>query len=347
MTSTNWVKARRGIVDHLKEMRMCVSDFAVFQLLLLQANKENGVAWASSAVVASYFPDMSPRTAKDALRRLKEKGYIREFREQGSRGSYPILIDKYEISVGDLKGCLTNAEQTVDWEHPAVSERPEDSREEGREDRPEGRREDRPPYSSPQVPESSTPANSNPADQSGMPTRRDIKTGKPIEPHTPLPEMVKQIIDAYPMTPLNEAVRRKWDNAILMEIENMIPPNGLWADRDIAADWLLHQVKQYALYRTPKQGWSLDKFMRDGHYDRPWDPPDEKKLLKKSAQARGTCEFCNIIDTDGLANGKWCCGSDSCMKAAGIQEAALDALCSQDLEDEGDVFKVEDVKDDL
>jgi hypothetical protein len=150
----SFVKSRRGILEHLEQGRLTFSEFGVFQLLLLQANKANGVVWSDSRKVAGYFNGtLNERTAKDALASLKAKGYIKEFRQQGSRGSYPILVNKYEITVGDLKGCLTNAEQTVDWQQPVVSGRPDD--------RPEERREERPPYSRPQENKTSRPQDEN------------------------------------------------------------------------------------------------------------------------------------------------------------------------------------------
>jgi len=120
----NFVKIRRGVLQHLHENRLTFSEFGVFQLLLLLADAATGVVWTDSQKIACYFNDsVSQRAVKDALHGLKEKGYIKSFQQQGSRGSYPILINKYEITVGDLKGCLTNSEQTVDWRKPVVSDR--------------------------------------------------------------------------------------------------------------------------------------------------------------------------------------------------------------------------------
>jgi hypothetical protein len=305
----SFVKSRRGILEHLQQNKLTFSEFGVFELLLLLADKANGVVWTDSQKVASHFNGtLKERTAKDALATLKAKGYIKSFQQQGSRGSYPILINKYEITVGDLKGRLTNADQTVEWRQPAVSGGPDDVLD----NRPEERPEERPPYSRPQDLKTSKPiSQSNSAEQSGEEVRIDVKTGKPIPPPPPRPEVVKQIIKAYPMTPLNPAVERKWKLAIEVEIENMIT-NEHWADRDIAADWLLHQVKRYAEFRTAKQGWSLDKFMKDGHYDREWNPPvrehgvpdhpvsvDEKDYV--SPDAGDTFKVEDVDDADGLS----------------------------------------------
>jgi DNA-binding transcriptional ArsR family regulator len=152
MASTSFVKSRRGILQHLEEGRLSLTDYAVFSLLVILADKATGVCWVSSAVIAGKFADgsLAQSTAKDALRRLKDKGYIKEFRQQGSRGSYPVLVNKYEITVGNLTGCLTNAEQTVDWRQPAVSGRPENGPESGRENGRDTGRDSGPPYTRPQ-----------------------------------------------------------------------------------------------------------------------------------------------------------------------------------------------------
>lgn len=148
-----FVKSRRGILQHLQERRLTTHQFAVFQLLLLLADKTTGVWWGDSVGVSSYL-DMGQRAAKNALHELEEEGYIKRFRQQGSRSSHPILVDKYEITVGDLKGRRVHAGHTVDWRQPATEVRPESGPDSGRESGPEvGRdsgRESGPPYTRPQ-----------------------------------------------------------------------------------------------------------------------------------------------------------------------------------------------------
>jgi hypothetical protein len=130
---STWVKSRRGILEHLQQQRLCITDFAVLQLLLLLADKKNGVAWTKANALADFFQDRNWRTVKDSLHRLKEKRYIKSFQQLGSRGNYPILVNKYEITVGDLKNRRVVAEHTVDWRQPET------------EPCPDNRPEDRPP----------------------------------------------------------------------------------------------------------------------------------------------------------------------------------------------------------
>ncbi len=122
----SFVKSRRGILEHLVQSKLTFHEFGVFQLLLLLADKATGVVWTDSRKIAGNFTTtLKEHTAKYALRGLKAKGYIKSFQQQGSRDSYPILINKYEITVGDLKGCMVNAKESVDWRKPLTLARPE------------------------------------------------------------------------------------------------------------------------------------------------------------------------------------------------------------------------------
>jgi len=135
---SSFVKNRRGLLQHLKEHKINTNQFAVFELLVLLADASSGVVWIDAPLIISqYFHDMPLKTAQASLAALKEKGYIKSFQQQGSRGTYPILVNKYEITVGGLKGGLTDAEQTVDYRHPMISVRTEDGSEQGSENRSE------------------------------------------------------------------------------------------------------------------------------------------------------------------------------------------------------------------
>jgi hypothetical protein len=148
----SFVKSRRGILQHIEEGKLGTTDFAIFELLLLLADKANGSCWVSSKVIAAKFGrgDCSERQAKAALHRLKEEGYIHSFREQGSKGSYPILIDKYEITFGDLRGRRVIAEQSVNWRQPVTEPCPDRAPDGVPDTDRDGVRDDVPPYSRPQ-----------------------------------------------------------------------------------------------------------------------------------------------------------------------------------------------------
>ncbi|MGO8794780.1 MAG: hypothetical protein ACLQLC_08165 [Candidatus Sulfotelmatobacter sp.] len=118
----NFVKNRRGILQHLKEGRISKDEFAAYEFMLLSADAATGVWWGDSVELAAAFGqrDLRQEKAKDVLHGLEEKGYIKRFRQQGSRAKYPILINKYEITVGPLSDRLVDAGSTVDWRQPAV-----------------------------------------------------------------------------------------------------------------------------------------------------------------------------------------------------------------------------------
>jgi len=118
----NFVKNRRGILQHLKEGRISKDAFAAYEFMLLSADAATGVWWGDSVELAAAFGqrDLRQEKAKDVLHGLEEKGYIKRFRQQGSRAKYPILINKYEITVGPLSDRLVDAGSTVDWRQPAV-----------------------------------------------------------------------------------------------------------------------------------------------------------------------------------------------------------------------------------
>jgi len=125
----NFVKNRRGILQHLKEGRISKDEFAAYEFMLLSADAATGVWWGDSVELAAAFGqrDLRQEKAKDVLHGLEEKGYIKRFRQQGSRAKYPILINKYEITVGPLSDRLVDAEQTVDWRQPAVFSRTDET----------------------------------------------------------------------------------------------------------------------------------------------------------------------------------------------------------------------------
>jgi hypothetical protein len=118
----NFVKNRRGILQHLKEGRISKDEFAAYEFMLLSADAATGVWWGDSVELTAAFGqrDLRQEKAKDVLHGLEEKGYIKRFRQQGSRAKYPILINKYEITVGPLSDRLVDAGSTVDWRQPAV-----------------------------------------------------------------------------------------------------------------------------------------------------------------------------------------------------------------------------------
>jgi hypothetical protein len=118
----NFVQIRRGILQHVETRRLSAREFAAYTLIVLLADSSTGVWWGNSVALAAKFGsgDVSELAAQKTLRSLGEKGYIKSLRQPGSRASYPIIVNRYKITVGKLAGGLVNAENTTDWRKPAV-----------------------------------------------------------------------------------------------------------------------------------------------------------------------------------------------------------------------------------
>lgn len=110
-------------MEHIENRSLSFTEYAVLLTLTLLADKENGVWHGCAIALSAKFGDgsLSKRAAQDALHSLEAGGYIRRFRSHGQRGNFPILVNRYEITVGGLKGALINADATTDWKNPACS----------------------------------------------------------------------------------------------------------------------------------------------------------------------------------------------------------------------------------
>jgi hypothetical protein len=121
----NFVQIRRGIVEHAEKGSFTEREFGCHLMMILLADKKNGVWIGSAKALAAKFGtgDLGLKEAKKVLSSLEEKGYIhRLLKPQGTRGNFPIYIDRYLITVGGLKGRLVNAAESVDPNLPVVYE---------------------------------------------------------------------------------------------------------------------------------------------------------------------------------------------------------------------------------
>ncbi len=117
--SGGWVQIRRGLVQHLHDGHMTASEFTAMVLMILLADSDTGI-WTGCAAGLSYISggQVSAKAAKDALRSLEAKGYIRRHRRQGQRGIHPILLDKYLVTTGNLRGKRLTLAATTDCNRP-------------------------------------------------------------------------------------------------------------------------------------------------------------------------------------------------------------------------------------
>lgn len=115
-----FVKLRRGINEHVVSGKMCLTDFTIYTLLLINANHETGVWDNASAGLISSLYRLPERTCRDVLERLERNGYIKRFMVRGKRAGYPILINNYECrrnrSDGAVMDVRLNAAQSTSYE---------------------------------------------------------------------------------------------------------------------------------------------------------------------------------------------------------------------------------------
>ncbi len=109
----NFTAIRNGILDHIRDGKICPFDFGVYVFIHLRADWSSGICHACASTIAYQFGD--PKLKKHiqrSLHRLRERKYINYLEGNGKRGSYPILIHKYGVAVGGLSGTRLNA-----WTH--------------------------------------------------------------------------------------------------------------------------------------------------------------------------------------------------------------------------------------
>jgi len=117
--NSGYAIVRSGIVEHLISGRLSLFDLGIYVVIHLQADFKTGI-WRGSAprILATSPAGTSLRAVQRGLERLNEIGFLRSFHQRGLRGNYPILIDKYDIRTGALKGMRLNAWKSESWEKP-------------------------------------------------------------------------------------------------------------------------------------------------------------------------------------------------------------------------------------
>lgn len=111
---------RNGIQEHLEHGRLGSFDLGIYVRIHLDADYRSGIWWGSAQKLIALAPfDGSLRHVQKSLRRLEAIGFIRRFLIRGKHGNYPVLINKYEIRDGALKGKRLNAWRATDWKHAA------------------------------------------------------------------------------------------------------------------------------------------------------------------------------------------------------------------------------------
>jgi hypothetical protein len=109
----NFTPIRNGLSDHIKAGWISPFDLGVYLFLHMHADWATGIYSGCALTIAYAFQDLSLKEhIQKSLRRLRDQKYINYRRGDGSRGGYPILLNKYEPRIGELSGSRLNA-----WKH--------------------------------------------------------------------------------------------------------------------------------------------------------------------------------------------------------------------------------------
>jgi len=184
-----FVPLRRGILEHCRQGKLPPMAFAIYTLLILEADKTSGVAWSSAKSVALTY-GYNERTARTSMEKLEDGGYIKRFTVPGRHGEYGIAVNKYLVTHGARSGMTLNAGKSIDLEHLAFDRREENSKEHVNENVKE-----RSPYQEREVKLSSPPA---PPGQNGHlqpQSQNGNESGK--HQHDPFEDVVRELLPFY------------------------------------------------------------------------------------------------------------------------------------------------------
>jgi hypothetical protein len=91
-------------MDHIADGRVTVAEFVAFISMLLLADARTGRWRGSARALTTLLNYGSKNTAADAFEGLETKGYILRDFTPGARGNFPIIIDKFQITIGSNAG---------------------------------------------------------------------------------------------------------------------------------------------------------------------------------------------------------------------------------------------------
>jgi hypothetical protein len=108
-----------GLQDHLQQGRMTPQMLSVFIVLLYQVEWSSG-RWNGNShrIHFGLGGRLSIAQIRRTLRQLQNFQYIRRFQKQGLIGNYFVLINKYRVRVGELRGMILNSTESTRWETP-------------------------------------------------------------------------------------------------------------------------------------------------------------------------------------------------------------------------------------
>jgi hypothetical protein len=109
---------RNGLWEHTAQALMSPLDFCAYTTIHRFAKFSTGICVTNANSLSCAWGDaIKPAAIRQCMNRLREAGYINYPYGTGTRGSYPVAIDKYEPA-GDLIGWRLNAQCTYDLNDP-------------------------------------------------------------------------------------------------------------------------------------------------------------------------------------------------------------------------------------
>jgi hypothetical protein len=132
-----FIPIRLGIAEHLLRGDISTHEFGIYVLIHLQADYSAGI-WRGCAgkLVHAAPRGADLRKTQRAIEHLTALGLLKPFRKRGRRGNYPVLISKYTVRTGALKGKRLNAALSNDWRRPVYETCAENGTESVAEDAP-------------------------------------------------------------------------------------------------------------------------------------------------------------------------------------------------------------------
>ncbi len=111
------LKYRIGILQHIESGQLIHEPFEIFTYILLKAQetKHGGVVYLNGPIISNMIR-RTHRLIKDGLYELRQKKYIHYGDTRGSKGPYPIFIDKYELFFRDYKSQRWASYLTDIWD---------------------------------------------------------------------------------------------------------------------------------------------------------------------------------------------------------------------------------------
>jgi hypothetical protein len=109
----NFTPIRNGILEHIQAGHLCPFDLGIYLVLHLRADWSTGIYQGCALTLAYQFGNPSLKAhIQKSLRRLRDRQYVNYRKGDGKRKGYPILINKFFVTVGEQSGCKLNA-----WKH--------------------------------------------------------------------------------------------------------------------------------------------------------------------------------------------------------------------------------------